>query len=209
MEYNQELFSRQYPVVVFFVQHLAYFRGLKAAWSRIKDHKEFWASTVDGHLKLATVAWCKVFGSRKEGIHWAKTPTGNIPKPAKDDFRQRVLSKTGFTPEQWETYHTRMLAFRDKYVAHLDFRNPIADPVPEFDPALQVAYAYQEWVRDLIKPVDLNQQALSALYEECQGDASAVVSPSQHPSPPSRGEFDSTHRASRERRHRPGGQGRR
>ena len=66
MHCNNELFSRQYPAVVCFAQHLAYCRGVKAAWSGITDHQEFWASTVDGHLKLATVAWCKVFGSCKE-----------------------------------------------------------------------------------------------------------------------------------------------
>jgi len=30
MEYNKEMFCRQYPVVVFFVQHIAYYRGLQA-----------------------------------------------------------------------------------------------------------------------------------------------------------------------------------
>jgi hypothetical protein len=176
MAYTQELFSRQYPVVVFFVQHLAYFRAVTAAWTGIKDHKEFWASTVDGHLKLATVAWCKVFGSRKEDTHWARTPAGNIPKPAKDDFRQRVCSTTGFTPEQWETSHTRMLAFRDKYVAHLDIGNPLADPVPEFDAALQIAYAYQEWVGELINPHILNQPTLSSIFEQCNAEASSILS---------------------------------
>jgi hypothetical protein len=202
MHYNNELFSRQYPVVVF-VQHLAYCRGVKAAWSGITDHQEFWASTVDGHLKLATVAWCKVFGSRKEDLHWAKTPTGSVPKPAKDDFRQRVFAKTGLTPGQWATYQTRILAFRDQSVAHPDWGNPIADPVPAFAPALQVANAYQQWVGDLIKPVGLHQEALSALYERCRGDASAVVSQRPPPSHPSRGGVGSTQRASRGRRHRP------
>ena len=186
MEYNQELFSRQYPIVVFFVQHLAYYKGLLAAWSGIKDHKEFWASAVDGHVKWATVAWCKVCGSRKEDIHWAKTPTGTIPKPAKDDFRQRVFSKTGFAPEQWESYHTRMLAFRDKYVAHLDIGNPIAEPVPEFDPALQVAYAYGEWVRALTAPAMWNEPPLSARYDEWRAEVSAVVSRRSAPSRPIR-----------------------
>ncbi|HEX2277622.1 MAG TPA: hypothetical protein VHN13_10910 [Candidatus Tectomicrobia bacterium] len=139
----------------------------------------------------------------RKHIHWAKTPTGSVPKPAKDDFRQRVFAKTGLTPGQWATYQTRILAFRDQSVAHPDVGNPIADPVPEFGPALRVAYAYQQWVGDLIKPVGLHQEALSALYERCRGDASAVVSQRPPPSRPSRGGFGSTQRASRGRRHRP------
>jgi hypothetical protein len=37
-----------------------------------------------------------------------------------------------------------MLAFRDKYVAHMDLHNRFTDPVPRFDNALQVTYAYEE-----------------------------------------------------------------
>ena len=175
MNYNEAVFCHQYPVVVFFAQHLAYYRGLKAAWDGITEHKEFWASTVSGHLKLATTAWCNVFGSRKSDMHWTKTPTGNIPKPAREDFTHKVLSKTGFTQEQWETYHKGMLAFRDKYVAHMDLHNPFNEPVPPFDPALQVAYAYEEWVRELTKAVIWGQPTLSSLYEQCEREASSVV----------------------------------
>jgi hypothetical protein len=163
------------------VQHLAYYRGLKTASNNITDHKKFWASTIDSHLKLATVAWCKVFGSRKEDIHWAKTPTGNIPRDAKNDFRHKLLSNTGFTQGEWETYHTSMLAFRDKYVAHLDLNNRFNEPVPSFDPALQIAYAYQECVRELMRPHYLIQPTLSSKYEQCKAEATEIVSRYVHP----------------------------
>jgi hypothetical protein len=176
MDYNVEVFSRQYPVVVFFVQRLAYFRGLKAAWDGITDHKEFWASTVDGHLKLATVAWCNVFGAYKEETHWTKIPSSTIDKQARQDFCHKVLSKTGLTQEQWKTYHQEMLDFRNRYVAHLDVRVPFNDPVPLFDHALQVAYAYEEWARELTKSVIWNQPTLSSLYEQCESEASSIMS---------------------------------
>src|SRR5262245_20249253 len=152
MNYHEEVFSRQYPVV-FFVQHLAYYRGFKAAWRGTTEHKEFWTATVDGHLKLATIAWCNVFGSRKEDTHWAKLPTSNTAKSAIQHFRTLVLSRTGFSREQWETYHQVILAFRDKYVAHMDLRNQFTNLVPCFDHALQVAYGYEEWARELTKAV--------------------------------------------------------
>jgi len=173
MGYDEEVFSRQYPVVVFFVQHLAYYKGLWAIYDDITDHRDFWRSTCDAHLKLATVAWCNVFGSNKEDIHWTKTPTDNTH--ARQDFRQRVLSETGFTQGQWATYHKEMLEFRGKYVAHLDLRGPFNGPVPYFDPALQVAYAYQEWVRELMRPALLNQRTLRSQYEQWEAEACSIV----------------------------------
>jgi hypothetical protein len=53
-----------------------------------------------------------------------------------------------------------MLAFRDKYVAHLDLNNRFNEPVPFFDPALQVAYAYEDWARELTKEVIWNQPCI-------------------------------------------------
>jgi len=174
MGYTEECFSRQYPDVVLFVQHLAYYKGLWALYNDITDHKDFWRSTCDAHLKLATVAWCNVFGSRKEDMHWTKTPAENTH--ANENFRRRLLCKTGFTIKQWEAYHKEMLDFRNKFVAHLDAHSPFNGPVPHFDPALHVAYAYQEWVRDLIRPVLLNQPTLRSQYEQWEAEACSVVS---------------------------------
>lgn len=173
MEYNEEVFSRQYPGVVFFVQHLAYYEGLWAIYDGIMDHRDFWRSTCDAHLKLATVAWCNVFGSHKEDTHWTKTPSDNTH--ARQDFRNRVLSETHFSQGQWETYHTEMLDFRDKYVAHLDLRSPFSSPVPHFDPALQVAYAYQVWASEVIRPVLLSQPTLKSQYEQWEAEARSIV----------------------------------
>jgi hypothetical protein len=117
---NQDVLRHQYPAVFFFVQHLAYNRVIKAAWEGRTHPSPFWASAVDGHLKLATVAWCKVFGTRGEEIHRHKTPIGTTKQQAQQDFRERIASHTGFTRQQWENYHKDMLDFRNKYVAHFD-----------------------------------------------------------------------------------------
>jgi hypothetical protein len=174
MVYNEKVFKRQYPVVFFFVQHLGYYRGLKAAWDVQKYLSPFWGSTTDGHLRLATIAWCNAFGSRNSDMHWTKTTIGEISKEEQENFRERVLSKAGFTQEEWERYHRDMLAFRNKFVAHVE-SNHFKDPVPSFDPALQVAYAYDEWVRDLTRPGIFNQPTLISKYEEWKADASSVI----------------------------------
>jgi len=121
------------------------------------------------------MSWCNVFGSYKEDLHWTKTPAAEIADPAAEEFRRRVSSHTGLTQEGWEAYHKSMLAFRDKYVAHLDLRAPFTQPVPSFDPAIHTAYAYQEWARDLIRPVFLNQLALKAEYAKWEREACSAI----------------------------------
>ena len=98
MAYTFEVFSQQYPVVVFFVQHLGYYRGLQDTTAGLMDHRAFWTSTTNGHLKLATLAWCNIFGSRAEDLHWTKTPNGAIGRIcagiygyASHLFRQQVV----------------------------------------------------------------------------------------------------------------------
>ena len=145
----------------------------------LMDHKAFWASTTNSHLKLATLAWCNIFGSRAEDLHWTKTPAGVIVLQAQQDFRHMVLAKTGFAKEQWDAYRKEMVELRGKYVAHRDLYEPFDRPLPRFDPALQVAYAYQEWVRELIRPVSLNQPTLSSLYEQCKAEASSIIDTKQ------------------------------
>jgi hypothetical protein len=121
------------------------------------------------------IEWCKVFASPKEHLHWTKTCTDNSAKQDnQDDFRQRVLSKTGFTTKQWQTYQEYMLAFRNKYVAHLDLQKRLKGRVPGLDPALQVAYAYDEWSRELLRPEAWSQPTLSSKYDEWKAEASSV-----------------------------------
>ena len=77
--------------------------------------------------------------------------------------------------EQWETYHKEMLDFRNKVVAHLDISERYNAPVPCFDPALQVAYAYDEWVREVIRPEPFLLPMLSARYEQWRATALSVI----------------------------------
>lgn len=176
MGYNVEVFSRQYPGVVFFVQNLAYYAGLFAIYGSITDRRDFWRSTCDAHLGLATIQWCNVFGSDREDMHWKKTAT---EPQAREAFRCKVLSQTGFTQAQWETYHTEMLEFRGKFVAHLDLCSPFIGPIPYFDPALRVAYAYHDWVKELIRPVYLSLPTLKSRYEQWEAEARAATSAKQ------------------------------
>jgi hypothetical protein len=180
MEYNKEVLERQYPVVMAFIQELAYFRGLQQGLATITDPSQFWFCTLNNHLKQATVDWCKVFGSSKEDIHWNKTPTGTTTDKACQHFRRRVLSTTGLTQDVWEEYRTKLLALRDKYVAHLDLKKPLEAPVPEFNAALHVAYAYRKWIKDVFKPPIEIFHGLDFEYEWWKDEAFSIASRYPH-----------------------------
>ena len=111
MDFDERVFARQYYVVFRSIPHIAYNRGLKAAWDGAKNHSSFQASTLDSHLLLATIDWCNVFGSRKGDMHWTKTTAGEIPRPVQEDFRQSVSSGTGFILEECKKYQRDMPAF--------------------------------------------------------------------------------------------------
>jgi hypothetical protein len=117
------------------------------------------------------MGWCNVFGASDEKLHWRKTPAAEAADQAARDFLQRILAHTGFTSEAWQVYHKSMLDFRNKYVAHLDILAPFFQPVPNFDPAIQTACAYQEWVRELTRPALLNQPTLSEQYAGWEREA--------------------------------------
>ncbi len=149
MKYASDIFSNQFPIVASFVQHIAYYRVGKLVYNRLSMESPFWCATIDAHLKAATTQWCKVFGSNGcNATHWKKTATLDVEK-AKTSFRLR-LQNEGLLWANWEKYHNAMLAFRNKYVAHTELG--FLMPVPNFDIALKVAYVYDDWVRDLIKP---------------------------------------------------------
>jgi hypothetical protein len=67
-----------------------------------------------------------------------------------------------------------MLDFRNEYVAHFDVRVPFNDPVPLFDHGLQVAYAYEEWARELTESVIWNQPTLSSQYEQWKAETYSI-----------------------------------
>jgi hypothetical protein len=175
MIFNEEVFKPQFDVVFFFVRQIAYYRGLWALRDNITGYKDFWESTINAHLLVASLAWCNVFGSRSSDLHWTKTPAGEMTDQLQEDFRQKILSEIGFSLEEWEKYQKRMMDFRNKFAAHVDIINPFKGPIPDFDPALQVAYAYQEWTKELIWPKYLHYFTLKTKYEEWKADASAVL----------------------------------
>jgi len=150
MKYDSDTFCDQYPLAIYFVQHLAYYRASKAAFDDLGMKSAYWAATLSSYLMLAAIHWCKVFGSHGcNATHWKHVATADVDN-LQDQFRARVLTVTGLSKTEWERYHRQMCDFRNKFIAHRDRKYKA--PVPDFDVALGVVYAYDDWIRELIRP---------------------------------------------------------
>ena len=73
-----------------------------------------------------------------------------------------------------------MVAFRNQYVAHRDVT--IQRPVPFLDRALEAAFFYDSWVRQLIAPDILDVRPLRELYAELNDVVTLEVAAAVHAS---------------------------
>ena len=105
---------------------------------------EFWSNTIDAHILQAIILWCMVFGSDKNPTHWKKLTDNN---ELQEGFRKKLFRKTGFNQQSWNEYWENMVSFRNKYAAHRENYDNLV--VPLLGKALDVTYAYDEWVREI------------------------------------------------------------
>ncbi len=152
MEYNSDIFSEQFPLVKRFLYHLTCYRELHQPYQDFNLESEFWTHTIDAHLLQATILWCMVFGShgKTNPTHWKQLCEQNRSK-LEDSFRRGLLEYTDITKEEWDSYWKLMKEFRDGYAAHRELSYSTT-PIPNFKIAEEVAYFYDEWVRELIMP---------------------------------------------------------
>lgn len=102
--------------------------------------------TIDAHLLRAAIRWCNVFGADDASdIHWKKLSVLDSTS-LENSFRDGVLRVTNLNWASWGTYWHEVTDFRNKYAAHVDLE--FKGNVPNFDIALNVAYFYDQWVRD-------------------------------------------------------------
>ena len=150
MNYEPEVFRKQFPIVKWFVYDLIYYRALSKSYKEYGLQNEFWTLTIEAHLLRATIDWCMVFGSDTSNpTHWKRLFI--IESDARyQSFREGLFNATGLDRDTWQEYWERMTDFRNKYAAHRELE--FANPVPNFDTALAVAYYYDNWVRRVISP---------------------------------------------------------
>jgi len=150
MDYKAEVFMVQYPLVTRFVYHAVYYRELHLAYCSASLESEFWTHTIDAHILQSVVYWCMVFG--KQGCnrtHW-KHLSETESESLQCSFRRRLFEETDLSPERWTEYWQSITKFRNEYAAHRELQ--IKCKVPKLDTALNVAYFYDRWIREVISP---------------------------------------------------------
>ena len=173
MQYKEEIFREQFPLLKYFVCNLTYYRELHDKYHESGLKSPFWTLTIDAHLLQAVNYWCMVFGS--EGCnptHWKHLSEDKVD-PLRESFRQSLFRQTNFTASTWEQYWSEMLDFRNKYAAHRELN--YKTPIPYFDHALEVAYAYDEWIRDIISPDVLEEPLLRESATELQRSIQPLI----------------------------------
>lgn len=156
-----------------FVRHTAYAQAIAAGMGTRKRTSAFWPQTYNAHFKAAVHDWCKVFGSKGlNTTHWKNTPVLDAEIEC-DKFRKRLLKEARLDPDSWNACWEKMRTFRDTYAAHVELdRSP---EVPMLSTALNVAYAYDDWCRELIMPDVLTERKLKVFHKDLFDDALRIV----------------------------------
>ena len=150
MSYNAIVFETQFPIVKRFIYHYVFHKELSRAYKKLNLESEFWTLTIDAHLLQSSIHWCMVFGAKGcNPTHWAHLSDGDV-RSLQEQFRKGLINSVDITFDEWEEYWQKMKNFRDQYVAHRELN--FNSPVPRFTLALNIAYFYDRWIRDLIFP---------------------------------------------------------
>jgi len=171
--YRKEVFAEQVPLVHLFARHLVHHRALTNAFAGKQFRSSFWFDTANAHILQAFIYWCMVFGNYDSNkTHWKKLAVGPA-NALRKSFREGVCGHLGITEAEWDSYWKDMVAFRDEYVAHRDFA--IRRPVPMLDRALEVAFFYDSWVRQIISPDIFDERPLRETYAESSSHVASEV----------------------------------
>ena len=118
----------------------------------MKSENEFWVQTTDAHLFRSVIDWCMIFGANNSAIHWKRVVNGAADQ---EDLRQHLLSQSGQEASEWDSYWKSMISFRNGYAAHRAGADQYPS-VPFMDKSLQVAIAYDKWIRARINSIVLD-----------------------------------------------------
>jgi len=174
MAYQKEVFVQQLPLVDRFARHLIHYRVIRSNPTSHWRRSWFWSDTYDAHLLQASMYWCMGFGSQGQNLTHLRHLAVDRADDLQNSFRDRLLADLRISESEWKAYWKEMLAFRNKYVAH---REPgFKQPVPVFDRALETAFSYDEWVREVIHPDLLDSPPLRQLVSEWQRSIGLEVS---------------------------------
>jgi len=173
MNYESEVFVTQFPVVKRFMYHLVYSRTFRHSYVAHGLQCEFWTHTIDAHLLQAAICWSMVFGA--DGVnatHWTKLSKSEA-EGLERSFQGGLESALKTPWRDWKKYRKQVTEFRNKFAAHRDLEYD--NPVPRFDLALQTAFYYDEWIRQVIAPDTFEEPPLRKSAEQLQNGATVLA----------------------------------
>ncbi len=173
MTYRKEVFVEQVRLIDCFARHLVHHRTIKANLASDRPPSWFWSDTCDAHLLQASIYWCMVFGSHGANETHLRHLVVEQADELQRSFRERLLAVLRITESEWRSYRDEVLAFRNKYAAHRALGPK--PPVPTFDRALETAFCYDEWVREVIYPDLLDGPPLRKLVNEWRRSVGSEV----------------------------------
>lgn len=171
--------SAQFSTLYDFIRALIYSRCITKELDKSENKSKFWKATQINHLQVASIFWCRVFGTDSQECHWKKTLENQ------DEFRKSVYENTGFDYDSFCAYRKEMMDFRNEFIAHMNvFKLP--QNVPDFEPALKTVVTAHKWLMSITNnykviykgPLDISK-FIGNLSEEADELISMAVSASK------------------------------
>lgn len=173
MEYNEEIFCTQYPLITQFMRHAIYRSELYYQYNIFEIKSEFWTATIDSHYLQAIIYWCMVFGADGcNPTHW-KNLSNTASEELMDSFRNGLYKNTSLDEKSFQAFWKGINDFRGGYVAHreIDFKGKS----PIIQVAQEVAFFYDDWIRQVIYPASLRAKPLREKAELLKNQARKIA----------------------------------
>lgn len=127
------------------IEHYLIYRAInKTIYKNVGalEMSEFLVVTLDAHLEMFFVIWCKIFGSDKNNrLHYSRFIELNSFSRQLSEIDSEI---------DFDKYVLQMKRFRNKYVAHSDDYN---EPVPHLESALKAIFVLDKMIKTLIDSI--------------------------------------------------------
>jgi hypothetical protein len=173
MEYNEEIFCTQYPLVKQFLRHSIYRTELYNLYDQNNVKSEFWTSTIDAHYLQAVIYWCMVFGADGcNPTHWKKL-SDVACEELLESFRIGLYKNTTLDKKAFNEFWKGINDFRGGYAAHreLNFKGK----TPMLKTAQEIAFFYDDWIRQLIYPASISAKPLREMAKTLKSQVRKIA----------------------------------
>jgi hypothetical protein len=147
--------------------------------ARNKPKGAAWLSICDMLYSEAVISWNAIFGTNSQDSHW-KNMIKKLPIPNNSNIKpfckDMILDYLKTDAVEWEKYHASMVDFRNKRLAHFDFK-VVREEFPNFTWAMNSAYLYREWLISLL--LEYRKTGKDIAVTETSGEAMVALFKSQ------------------------------